>query len=415
MNLLFLIIILLSFRTMAALPEDIGLCNSSFANSGCILIDENPKHPEDGKVQIYYQWLAKPDPQKQTFFFLNGGPGGSLNQYFQSKDFWQKAIGLRYNILFFDPRGVGGSSPISQENVVRRKMQNYQIDNLVADIEELRQHLVPGQKIGLIGHSFGAHLVFAYATQHPDKLFKLISLHGAATGLGFVSQNYFQGLEWEKAIKNIDPIKLKEIEAKIKNGQACSVPDEKPLPPSAWDQLQLVAYVGSYSQRQIIGPLINQSIKVNIEQNKVCAFTPDSSLITTSSQNLLDLNVFANKAIVCNSLLTDTQIEAAASIYREGATRKRNKQCSDVGSLGMIREKNFNVLNQLSVIKVPMLIVGAENDQMLAPIAQKQIWDALSETQKMNSRISILSKCGHTSYLECPLDLGSTLSSFVEN
>ncbi|MGZ3795512.1 MAG: alpha/beta fold hydrolase, partial [Pseudobdellovibrionaceae bacterium] len=132
-------------------------------------------------------------------------------------------------------------------------------------------------------------------------------------------------------------------------------------------------------------------------------------------QNLLDLNVFANKAIVCNSLLTDTQIEAAASIYREGATRKRNKQCSDVGSLGMIREKNFNVLNQLSVIKVPMLIVGAENDQMLAPIAQKQIWDALSETQKMNSRISILSKCGHTSYLECPLDLGSTLSSFVEN
>lgn len=231
--------------TWAAMPEDVGSCSSSAPYSGCITIDENPDSTEDGKILLYYQWLEKPQPQRKTFFFLSGGPGGSIEDYLAYKDFWKdSALGQKYNVLFFDPRGVGRSSPINQSNVSRRRLQNYQINNLVSDIEELRQHLLPDQKIGLIGHSFGGHLVFSYATQFPDNVFKLISLLGAASGIAIVSQSYFQTQEWSKVIQRLDSTKLNQLQKKVEAGQACTVPDEKPLPPEAWNQVQLIAYVG---------------------------------------------------------------------------------------------------------------------------------------------------------------------------
>ncbi len=327
--------------------------------------------------------------------------------YLIYKDFWKNSdLGLKYNVLFFDPRGVGRSSPINQENLSRRKLQNYQIDNLVEDIEELRQRLTPNEKIGIIGHSFGGHLVFAYATKYPRNIFKLISLHGGATGLAFVSQAYFQNQEWQKAISGIDLEKLNQVKFKIEAGQACSVPDIKPLPPSAWDQIQLVAYLGTYAQRQQIPSLIKQSIQVNIDQQKSCVFTADARLKPQESINNLGLNVYINRNIVCHSLLTDRQISRAAPLFQSSANSKRNKQCSGL-EYGAIGDKDFNLLEKLQVVEVPMLIVGAEEDQLAAPIVQKQLWAHLTSRQREASQFVLFQKCGHNSFLECPATLAN--------
>ena len=36
--------------------------------------------------------------------------------------------------------------------------------------------------------SYGAHLAFAFATKHPDKISKVIALNGATNAMGFVLQ-----------------------------------------------------------------------------------------------------------------------------------------------------------------------------------------------------------------------------------
>ncbi|MBK9322347.1 MAG: alpha/beta hydrolase [Bdellovibrionaceae bacterium] len=404
---------MLPMTLLAALPQDIGTCDLSQANSGCLLIDENNENIQDGQLFLYYQWLDKPDTNKKTFIFLNGGPGGSSLDYLASKDFWKNSdLGQKYNVLFFDPRGVGRSSPVNQENAVRRKLQNYQINNLVDDIEELRQRLIPNEKIGIIGHSFGGHLVFSYATKYPRNILKLISLHGGASGLAFVTQAYFQNQEWLKAISGIDPEKLNQIKLKISAGHACSVPDIKPLPPTALDQLQLVAYAGSYAQRQQIPSLIKQSIQVNIDQQMSCPFSSDINLKAQEPISNLGLNVFINRNIVCNSLLTEGQISRAESIFQASARDKRNKQCLGVGSIASAIN-DFDLLEKLQTVDRPMLIVGAEEDQLVAPIVQKQIWDQLTPLQKSVSHFELLQKCGHNSFIECPAKLSETLKSFL--
>ncbi|MBK7892077.1 MAG: alpha/beta hydrolase [Bdellovibrionales bacterium] len=413
---LLLLVSLLASPVLWAAPNaDIGSCDTANQNSGCITVIENPQKPEDGNVQIYYQWLEKPNPAKKTFLFLNGGPGGSIEDYLRDGEFWKSsALGKNYNVLFFDPRGVGKSSPITRENVSRRKLQNYRIENLISDIEELRLRVAGRQQIGLIGHSFGGHLLFAYASRFPASVSRLISLHGGATSLGFVSQAYLQNLEWTKATDGLDPLKLTLLKDKVQAGQACSIPDERPLPPDMWRQIQLVAFIGDYEQRRQIGPLLAQSIRVNIDQNKSCPYGAAVMPETRSQQESLGLNVFANSAIVCHSFLTERQIQLTGILFRDGALRKRDLQCRKNEYFDKADDEGFDYLEHLRSIDVPMLIVGGENDQVIAPLVQHQVWNALSAKQRTSSKLVIIPSCGHRSHVEAPQALSAALAEFLE-
>jgi pimeloyl-ACP methyl ester carboxylesterase len=78
----------------------------------------------------------------------------------------------RYTLIYFDPRGMGGSGPVKQES--DRSMAAVR-----EDFDALRRHLRIA-KANVIGWSNGAINLILLASEKPDTLASAIFLHGAA-------------------------------------------------------------------------------------------------------------------------------------------------------------------------------------------------------------------------------------------
>lgn len=108
---------------------------------------------------IYYEQVG--NPQGRPVVFLHGGPGGGVNpdhrRYFDPK---------HYNIILFDQRGCGQSTPHAE-------LKENTTWDLVNDIETLRAHLNVERWL-VFGGSWGSTLALAYAETHPEKVLALI-------------------------------------------------------------------------------------------------------------------------------------------------------------------------------------------------------------------------------------------------
>lgn len=95
---------------------------------------------------------------------VNGGPGLS-HIYMIQNDVWTRLAQGR-QIIFYDQRGTGGSKHL-------RKGAPQTMNAQVADLEAVRAHF-GFAKVDLVGDSYGGLLSMAYATAHPDHVYKLI-------------------------------------------------------------------------------------------------------------------------------------------------------------------------------------------------------------------------------------------------
>ena len=108
---------------------------------------------------IYYERVGRNGGTPAVF--LHGGPGGGCSaahrRLFDPE---------RYDVLLFDQRGCGRSTPHASlaENTTW---------HLVADIERLRQH-VGVERWLVLGGSWGSTLGLAYAESHPERVSALI-------------------------------------------------------------------------------------------------------------------------------------------------------------------------------------------------------------------------------------------------
>lgn len=400
--------------------EDI--CSKRIPNSGCIIINENSHSLADGKIKIRYQWLSPFDSKKQTFIFLNGGPGGGFGYYMAFQDFWRAThLGRHFNVLFFDPRGVGGSSPVDATNVSSRNMKNYTFSGMVEDIEGLRSQLLGDKKVGLIGHSTGGHLVFSYALKYPANVFKIISLHGAVSEIGFLTQYHDRITEWMNATVGIEQKKIELLKKKIEDGQAC-LDDGNKIPPRAWSQLVNYALYGTYSQRESLHPTLVSLIKGNVDGTSHCSQTPKgpsaSDLVEgPAPQDPLNamggINLIINSNVTCSNLLTYDEVEALSPPYLEGARELWKRDCSNLVSSGKILEDPFDVRKDVKSLSIPILLLGADHDQWIAPRAQQEAWDTLLDNQKKTSKFVLLNKCSHFSFYDCPGQLKAALDDFM--
>jgi proline iminopeptidase len=93
--------------------------------------------------------------------FLHGGPGAGC-----SPDHRRLFDPARYNVLLFDQRGCGRSTP-------HASLEANTTWDLVEDIERLRQ-LVGVEQWLVFGGSWGSTLALAYAETHPDRASALI-------------------------------------------------------------------------------------------------------------------------------------------------------------------------------------------------------------------------------------------------
>lgn len=101
------------------------------------------------------------NPKGPAVVFLHGGPGGGINP--DHRRFFDAQY---YNIILFDQRGCGQSTPHAD------LVDNTTWD-LVSDIEKIREHFQIKNWI-VFGGSWGSTLALSYAITHPDKVNALI-------------------------------------------------------------------------------------------------------------------------------------------------------------------------------------------------------------------------------------------------
>lgn len=99
--------------------------------------------------------------------FLHGGPGGGISPAHRS--LFDPA---RYEVVLFDQRGCGRSTPYAE-------LEHNTTWDLVADIERLRETF-GFEKWQVFGGSWGSTLALAYVETHPERVSELI-LRGVYT------------------------------------------------------------------------------------------------------------------------------------------------------------------------------------------------------------------------------------------
>ncbi|MBX3529910.1 MAG: prolyl aminopeptidase [Rhizobiaceae bacterium] len=130
--------------------------------------------------------------------FLHGGPGGGFSE--KHRRLFDPA---RYDVVLFDQRGCGKSTPFAS-------LEANTTWHLVADIERLRA-LMGVEKWLVFGGSWGSTLALAYAEKHPEQVSELI-LRGVYTLTKAELDWYYQfGVsemfpdKWERFLAPIPP------------------------------------------------------------------------------------------------------------------------------------------------------------------------------------------------------------------
>ena len=120
---------------------------------------------ETGKIdvgeghRIFYERCGTPGAKPAVF--LHGGPGGGI-----SANHRRLFDPERYDVLLFDQRGCGRSTPFAY-------LEANTTWHLVADLERLREHV--GVESWLVcGGSWGSTLALAYAETHPESVSELV-------------------------------------------------------------------------------------------------------------------------------------------------------------------------------------------------------------------------------------------------
>jgi len=184
-------------------------------------------HLEVGDGHSLY-WELSGNPDGKPAVFLHGGPGGG-----SSPDHRRQFDPQRYNILVFDQRGCGKSTPYA-------RLENNTTADLVADIEKLRE-LVGVDKWLVFGGSWGSTLSLAYAQAHPERVTELV-LRGIFTFNQYeIDWLYVEGGasaiypdKWEEFVSIIAPEERGDLVEAYRKRLTSDHPDEQLRAARSW-------------------------------------------------------------------------------------------------------------------------------------------------------------------------------------
>ncbi len=122
-------------------------------------VDEDPTLPSIfvNGTQLHAETFGNPD--NPMLVVLHGGPGGDYRSMLKCQAFADDG----YYVVFYDQRGSGLSKRYPKEAYSRIEMYTDDLDSVIAHYRRS-----PGQKLFLMGQSWGAMLATAYVNLHPE-------------------------------------------------------------------------------------------------------------------------------------------------------------------------------------------------------------------------------------------------------
>ena len=125
-----------------------------------LTVDQDPSLPsiQVNGTRLHAEAFGHAD--SALLVVIHGGPGSDYRYLLNCKEFADKG----FRVVFYDQRGSGLSQRHSKDSYSIELMA----DDLGAVIGHYKTH--PGQKVFLLGHSWGAMLATAYINEHPDQI-----------------------------------------------------------------------------------------------------------------------------------------------------------------------------------------------------------------------------------------------------
>ncbi|KAI1376826.1 alpha/beta-hydrolase [Hypoxylon crocopeplum] len=334
-----------------------GSCSDSFpSNVTCatytVPLDwEHPHHNETIELGMVRLEARDKSSRIGNLFINPGGPGGQASSLIASLAASPGAVDERvvdrFDIIGLDPRGVGLSTPVRCDPTAYNRRVSFfpttqaEYDELVAyntalgqscrektgrlidfvdtvsaarDHEAVRKAL-GGEKVSLLGLSYGTQLFSQYAELFPDNI-RAIALDGNLQhSQGESSNLLIESATYENTLKHFFgwcsaatddgcPLAGQDVQAKYESVLAKAT--EAPIPAPGCDGVQCRSNVTSEDLRFILqGPLASTSAWPFLAQALVEADEGNATLISrqqplvTGDDAYADSSLYAGTAIAC--------------------------------------------------------------------------------------------------------------------
>ncbi len=128
----------------------------------------------------------------RVLIIVHGGPGQDY-KYLQPL----KVFSNIYKVVFYDQRGTGLSPRVDPSELT--------LQNSIDDLDRIIEYYSPGEKVNILGHSWGAMLASGYLTQHPEKVNKIILAEPGflTTEMSKIFNERTNGFKVDMTLKNI--------------------------------------------------------------------------------------------------------------------------------------------------------------------------------------------------------------------
>ena len=146
------------------------------------------------KIEVFVREMVKASQAGNAdklpcLLYLQGGPGFPSPRATTPPSGWC-AAGLKagYRVLLLDQRGTGRSTPITAQSLRALDgaqaqadyLSNFRADAIVRDCEVVRKKLANGQKLTLLGQSFGGFCILSYLSYRPESIERTLFTVGLA-------------------------------------------------------------------------------------------------------------------------------------------------------------------------------------------------------------------------------------------
>ena len=384
---------------------------------GCLRVPEDPSTPNSRTIPIAYRFAATFDANKDTIVVVNGGPGGRWLEYATMFAPHQAALLRTHNLLFYDQRGTGESAPLAGRDSLNFDGARYLTEAHVEDLQAIVSRVIAKPAI-ILGHSYGGHLAYAFATAHPESLKKLVILNGGADARAFVVQQKLKSDLILKGLQSVaDSDRIDALNERLATGKEIRWKGEMiTLERFGWGLLSLMIKAADHSRiGTVVRALIDQNRSSIDEQLAGQGKAPKPWIaqrpIDFDFPSELPLDPVANRTLVCAKMLTEEAIAVADEEFKSIAEQARAALCQ--GTPAIPKAPAFDVKDQLTSIKVPVLLMGGQLDPLVPLFIQQRDYGLLAQGHAPVHFVTFI-HAAHDPASESPACFQAALLEFLE-